>query len=243
VTNRALRLLDAFDAEHPRLTLTSLARRSGLPLSTAHRLVAELEHWGAVEREPDGAYVVGRRLWELGLLAPVHRELGEVALPYLEDVYLATKQNVHLAVRDGSCSRYIERIHGRESVPLSSRVGRLIPLHATAAGKVLLASAEPAVVTAALRAPERLTDATITEPRRLREVLAEVRDRGYASSWGEATPATWSVAVPVRAGADVVVASLAVVADGPRGNIEHLAAILRVTASALGRELQRRTRG
>jgi DNA-binding IclR family transcriptional regulator len=242
VTTRALRILAAFDVDHPRLALTSLSRRSGLPLSTTHRLVGELEEWGAVEREPDGAYVIGRRLWELSLLAPVHRELSEVAVPYLEDVYVATRQNVHLAVRDGLHSRYVERIHGRTSVPLSSRIGGLLPLHATAAGKVLLADAEPAVVEAALREPERLTATTITDPHRLRQVLAEVRHRGYAHSWGEATPATWSVAVPVRGPGSTTVASLAVVADGPQGNAEQLSAILKVTASALGRDLQRRGR-
>lgn len=242
VTTRALSILAAFDADHPRLALTSLSRRSGVPLSTTHRLVAELQEWGAVEREPDGAYVIGRRLWELSLLAPVHRELSEVAVPYLEDVYLATRQNVHLAVRDGLHSRYVERIHGHASVPLTSRIGGLLPLHATAAGKVLLADADPAVIAAALRAPERLTEATITDPHQLRQIIAEVRDRGYAHSVGETTPATWSVAVPVRGPGQVTVASLAVVADSPPGNAEQLSAILKVTASALGRDLQQRRR-
>src|SRR4051812_68887 len=108
VTARALRLLGAFDPDHSRLRLSVLARRSGLPLSTAHRLVAELEQWGAVDREPDGTYVVGRRIWQLALLAPLHGELREIAMPFLEDVHRATGENVHLAIRDGLHSLYIE---------------------------------------------------------------------------------------------------------------------------------------
>ena len=60
--------LGAFDGEHRSLSLTDLARRADLPLATAHRLVAELHRWGALAREPNGDYVIGRRLWQLGLL-------------------------------------------------------------------------------------------------------------------------------------------------------------------------------
>ena len=90
VTSRALALLGAFDDAHPRLSLTDLARRAGLPLSTTHRLVAELVAWDGLARRTDGRYEIGRRIWDLGLLAPVHRELREVALPFLQDVAAAT---------------------------------------------------------------------------------------------------------------------------------------------------------
>ncbi|SHN46992.1 IclR family transcriptional regulator [Cryptosporangium aurantiacum] len=250
VTTRALRLLGAFDTDHPRLRLSAMARRSGLPLSTAHRLVAELEQWGAVDREPDGAYVVGRRIWQLALLAPIHGELREIAMPFLEDVHRATGENVHLAIRDGTHSLYIERIWSSASVPLESRVGRRLPLHATAAGKALLAAAPAAVVDAVLGAPERLTPRTLTDPAAIRRDLADVRARGYAFSSGEATPGTWSVAVGVPGPVRTTLASLAVVAGGPgeptsdqvtasAATVRQLAAVLMVAAAALGRELQR----
>src|SRR6187551_1685993 len=120
VTERVLRLLGAFDDKHVDLTLAELARRSRLPMTTAHRLVADLLRGDALERRPDGRLVVGRRLWRVGLLAPVQRELREVALPYLQDLYDATRENVHLAVREGTEALYVERVHGRASVPLVS---------------------------------------------------------------------------------------------------------------------------
>src|SRR5262245_35199622 len=63
VTLRALSILEAFDWAHRRLTLTDIARRSNLPLATAHRHIQELLDWRALERMPDGTYQIGARLW------------------------------------------------------------------------------------------------------------------------------------------------------------------------------------
>ena len=128
VTSRALALLGAFDDDHRRLTLTALAERAELPLPTAHRLVAELVAWGALARTPDGAYVVGRRLWDVGLLAPARTDLRELASPYLHDLYGATLATVHLAVRDGAEVLYLDRLRGSASVPIVSTVGSRLPL-------------------------------------------------------------------------------------------------------------------
>ncbi|MDP9390369.1 MAG: helix-turn-helix domain-containing protein, partial [Actinomycetota bacterium] len=116
VTSRALGLLDAFGASSPRLSLSEIADRSGTPMATAHRLLAELADWGALVRRSDGRYEIGRKLWDLGLLAPVQLELRKVAAPFLLDVHTATRDTVHLAVRDGLSALYVDRVSGRESV-------------------------------------------------------------------------------------------------------------------------------
>lgn len=69
VSSKLLSLLGTFDGRHRRQTLSSIARRCGLPISTTHRLLAELSEWGAVRRLDSGEYVIGRRIWRLGLLA------------------------------------------------------------------------------------------------------------------------------------------------------------------------------
>jgi DNA-binding IclR family transcriptional regulator len=81
VTSRALAILDAFDVSCPRLSLSEIAERSGTPLTTAHRLLAELTGWGALARRSDGRYEIGPKLWDLGLLAPVQLELRQGAAP------------------------------------------------------------------------------------------------------------------------------------------------------------------
>lgn len=235
VTSRALAVLGAYDADHPCLTLTELAGRAGLPLTTAHRLVAELVGWGALERRPDGTYVVGRRLWHLGLLAPVSRELRDVALPFLQDISAATGENAHLAVRDGTTALYVERISGRASVPIVSRTGSRLPLHATGVGKVLLAHAPAGVVDAALQRLRRLTPYTVVEPAVLRRQLAEVRRRGYALTGEEMTVGTGSVAVPVVTDTGEVFAALGVVAATTRRDLVRLVPALDVAARGIAR--------
>ena len=198
VTARALALLAAFDVGHPRLTLTELSRRSGLPLATAHRLAAELEQWRALERDQDGRYRIGFRLWEMGLLAPVHGRLREVALPSLLALHRATLATVQLAAIDGFDAIYVEKLTADSSVPVASRIGARLPLHASGAGKAILAFQEDTFVEALLQSPlERFTDHTIVTGSALRRELARIRSAGIATSSQEYRPGSLSIAVPV----------------------------------------------
>jgi DNA-binding IclR family transcriptional regulator len=238
VTSRALTLLGAFDEDHRRLTLTELASRAGLPLPTAHRLVAELVGWGALARTATGHYVVGRRMWDLGLLAPVQAGLVEVASPYLHDLYAATLATVHLAVRDGTEVLYLERLRGHASVPVVSTVGSRLPLHATGVGKVLLAHAPAEVEQAVLADLSRITPYTITQPGTLRRQLAAVRRDDYATTVEEMSLGACSVAVPVRR-RDVVVAALGIVVPSLKRDRQRLVAALQVAAHGISRTLDR----
>jgi DNA-binding IclR family transcriptional regulator len=242
VTSRALAVLDAFDASAPKLSLSEVAERSGTPLTTAHRLLGELTEWGALARRPDGRYEIGRKLWDLGLLAPVQFELRQVAAPFLLDVHTAIRDTVHLAVRDGLSALYVERISGRESVPVLSSVGSRLPLHATGVGKVLLAAAPPEVEQEVLRSLTRITRNTVVDPGRLGRELAEVRRRRYARTSEEMSAGAASLAVPVqveRARGPVVVAALGIVVPPHRRDLPRLVPVLEVAARGIGRELAR----
>lgn len=239
VASRVLAILGAFDADHRTLTLTEIAARADLALPTAHRLVGELARWGALRRDSEGRYAVGRRLWELGLLAPMQTDLREVASPFLHDIYGATLATVHLAVREGTSVLYVERLAGHRSVPIVSTVGTRLPLHCTGVGKVLLAHAPDGVRRAVLAAPlERMTPYTITEPRRLERQLARVRDDGYATTVEEMSLGACSVAVPVARADGAVVASLGVVVPDLRRTRTRLLAALQVAAQGIGRSLR-----
>ncbi|WP_328469461.1 IclR family transcriptional regulator [Actinoplanes sp. NBC_00393] len=236
VTSRALALLGAFDGEHRSLSLTDLARRADLPLATAHRLVGELQRWGALAREPSGDYVIGRRIWQLGLLAPVQSGLRQAASPFLHDLYGTTLSTVHLAVRDGLEVLYIERLAGHVSVPVVSRVGSRLPMHATGVGKVLLAYAPDEVRVEVLKSLTRITAYTVTQPARLLEQLRRVRAEGYATTGEEMSLGACSVAVPVRRG-DAVVAALGMVVPDLRRQLPRLVSALQVAANGIGRTL------
>ncbi|BEL07776.1 IclR family transcriptional regulator [Actinoplanes sichuanensis] len=236
VTSRALDLLGAFDGEHRSLSLTDLARRADLPLATAHRLVGELHRWGALAREPNGEYVIGRRIWQLGLLAPVQSGLRQAASPFLHDLYGTTLATVHLAVRDGLEVLYVERLAGHVSVPVVSRVGSRLPMHATGVGKVLLAYAPEEVRVEVLQHLTRITAYTVTQPARLLEQLRRVRAEGYATTGEEMSLGACSVAVPVRNG-DTVVAALGMVVPDLRRQLPRLVSALQVAAHGISRTL------
>ena len=160
-------------------------------------------------------------------------ELRQVAAPFLMDVHTAIRDTVHLAVRDGLSALYVERISGRESVPVVSQVGSRLPLHATGVGKVLLAAAPPEVVEQALRSLTRMTRHTVVEPGRLRRELAEVRRRRYARTSEEMSPGAASLAVPVqveRPRGPVVVAALGIVVPPHRRDLPRLVPVLEVAA-------------
>ena len=237
VASRVLALLGAFDQEHRGLTLTELARRAGLPLATAHRLVGELVRWGALRRREDGAYVVGRRLWDLGLLAEVQTGLRQVASPFLYDLHAATLATVHLAVRDGCQVLYVDRVSGHVSVPVVSRVGSRLPMHATGVGKVLLAYAGPEVAATVFAGLRRVTPFTVTQPGRLAEQIRRVHRDGYATTSEEMSLGACSVAVPVRAGDGDVVAALGIVVATLGRDRDRLVSALQVAARGIGRSL------
>jgi DNA-binding IclR family transcriptional regulator len=225
---KLLAVLDAFTRDRPALTLSEIARTVGVPLSTAHRLVGELWRWGGLERDADGRFRVGLRLWELGALAPRGLGLRDAALPFMEDLYEVTHQNVQLAVRDDDEVVYVERFASRDAVNVLTQVGSRFPLPPTGVGLVLLAYAPVEVQERVLAAPlKKYTPHTVTDPRQLRRTLADIRRTGHVVSEQQVTMGGVSVAAPVWAG-DAVVAALSVVVPGTTP-----AAVRSVTPSVL----------
>ncbi|WP_448612803.1 IclR family transcriptional regulator [Modestobacter sp. URMC 112] len=231
-------MLDSFTRERRALTLSEVARATGVPLSTAHRLIAELCAWGGLERDDDGRYRVGLRLWELGALAPRGLGLREAALPFMEDLYEVTHENVQLAVRDGVDVVFVERFASRDAVTVLTEVGGRFALPPTGVGLVLLAHAPVAVQEQVLAAPlHRYTPHTITDPLQLRRVLAEVRRSGVAVSDRQVTEDAVSVAAPISARGTVVAAlSIVVRGDSPAA-VRAMAPGVRAAARAISRSL------
>ncbi len=212
VSSRVFRLLDAFSETKPALTLSELSTLADLPLSTTHRLVAELTDWGGLTRGADGRYRIGLRLLAIGSLSPGSLSLRERAMPFLEDLYEATRQNVQLAVRDDLDAVYLERISARGAVSILTRVGSRMPLHATGVGLILLAHADDDVRERVFAAPlERFTEKTISTTKQLRETLAAARRDGYVVSDRQIEMITQSIAAPIRDASNTVIAALSIV--------------------------------
>lgn len=167
--------------------------------------------WGALVRRLSGSYEIGQRIWELGLLAPVPAGFRQLAAPFLQDLYKATFATVHFAVREGTKALYLDRLSGNDSIPLVSRVGGRLPLHATGVGKVLLAYAPEDVQVRVLANLTRATRYTITDPDALEDELRAVRRDGFAQTREERSLGACSLAVPVRDRDGGVVAALGLI--------------------------------
>ena len=236
--DRLLDVLAAFDQDNPALSLTGISRRAGLKLTTAHRLVGTLTRWGALERDESGDYHIGLRLWEVAALAPRGVGLKQAAMPFLEDLYEATHENVHLAVRDGLEVVYIERISGRSAVGVRSQVGARWPLHATGVGLALLAHSSADLQEQVVGNPlAAFTPYTVTDPTRLRRILAETRRSGCAVSDRQITDDALSVAAPVRGARGEVVAAVSVVVHAEDAHAQSLVPAVLVAARGISRAL------
>ncbi|MEV1287360.1 IclR family transcriptional regulator [Micromonospora sp. NPDC049679] len=238
VVARALQILVAFTAHHRVMTLSELSRRARMPISTVHRLATELVACGALERDSTGSYHIGLRLWEIGSLAPRGQGLRELALPFLEDLSQVTRENVQLAVREGTEVVFIERIAGTGAVPVLTRVGGRFALTATGVGLVLLAYAPLDVQEQVLAGPiERYTERTMTTAGQLRAALAQVRAHGYAVSDRQVTTDALSVAAPIHDGPGDVVAAVSIVVHYGSASPQTLAPLVQTSARAISRAL------
>lgn len=160
-----------------------------------------MEEWGALERGDDASWHVGLRLWEVASGCPRGQILREIALPFLQDLYEATHENIQLAVREGTELVFVERIAGHRSVELLTMVGGRFPITATGMGRVLLAYAPPEIQEAVLAEPiPRRTPFTVTDPVTVQEQLRAIRREQVFVSDRQLSETTVAVAAPIRMG-------------------------------------------
>jgi DNA-binding IclR family transcriptional regulator len=178
-------------------TLAEIATATGLPLSTAHRLVRELAAWKILERTDDSDYCVGLPLRLIGRAGGTATSLEERACLVLQDLSQALDADVRLGVLGDRDVTYIEKPRGRRPVTTFSQ-GATVPAHATAMGKALLALSAPALVDMFLgRGLTAFTPFTLTAPDRFRRALAMARLRWLAVARWELEPDRSALAVPV----------------------------------------------
>jgi DNA-binding IclR family transcriptional regulator len=235
VIDRVSLLLDAFDGPG-RLTLAQVVRHTGLPRSSAHRMLERLVRLRWLRRVGRD-YELGMRLVELGSLAVHQDQLHRAALPVLYDLHRATGLVVHLAVLDGTDVVYLEKIGGLMVTAVPSRVGGRQPAHCTGVGKAILAHRPPDAL--ALFDGDllpRKTKYSIATGAQLRTELARVQARGVATDFDEAALGFGCIAAPIG---DTCEAIAAVSVCGPRDRItlDRLAAPLRTAALDIWRNV------
>ncbi|GAW51815.1 Transcriptional regulator, IclR family [Nocardioides sp. PD653-B2] len=238
VTERTHLIFSAFEGDGRPLTFSELSRRTGLPKTTVHRLVTQLADLRWLERTEEG-FTLSNRIFRLLLAVPARVELREAALPFMQDLYEATHETVHLAVRDDLSALYVEKIVGRRQVTSLTRVGGHMPLHCTGVGKVLLAHADAETAQRVLRQRlERMTTATITQPALLNAELRKIREGGHAYDRQESSVGMTCVAAAITNADGHVVGALSVAGGAQRFRPDTVRSAVVAAALGVGRQLR-----
>jgi DNA-binding IclR family transcriptional regulator len=243
VLSRAVRIFESFTSTRRALTVSEISRRSGLHVATTSRLVAELVGHRLLARRPDGRVEIGVRMWELAERASPTVSLREAAMPFLEDLHAVVGHHVQLSVLDGDEVLFVERLSAPGAVISYTHIAGRLPVHAASSGLVLLAhgSADLQERTLANRL-RRLTPHTVTDPDRLRTLLADVRRNGHAICDGFIHVEASAVAVPIRDRTGDAVAALSAIVPND-GQAFQLIPVLHTTARGIGRRLGRAQAG
>lgn len=217
---RALSILDVFDERSSRLSLTEIARRTGLYPSTTLRLAGSLEYWGYLRRDPDGNFRLGPTVLRLGTLYQDSFDLGELIRPVLRNLSEESGETAAFYVREGDDRVCLYRHHSRHPLRHHIEEGVRLPLDRGAGGHVL----------AAYTGGDS-------------EVHRQVRADGYRASFGERDPETAAVSVPVFGSAGAFLGALTLVGTRTRITEEAVPALvglLKEAAAQLQEELDGR---
>ena len=235
--SRGLSLLDMFTPERTELSVRELARASGVPRSTTHRLVRDLLAWGALEQGQVGVRL-GVKLFELGTIAPAPSTLREAATPLMHTLAEVTGLTANLAIREGSDIVYLDKISRRSLRVPHSRLGGRGQLHATALGKAILAFSSEDVVAAALAAPlPSLTVHTIIEPALVRRALRVIRRETVAYDIEESLLGLFCVAAPILDVRRRPLGAISVTGATGLAQAQRFAPVVMATARSISRTL------
>ncbi len=190
----------AIDAGPGGISFSDAVRESGVPKSSAHRLLKELTEIGALRYDENSKnYFGGLLLARLGAAVATGFDLRKIARPHLEALHEQTGHTATLGIRNGSHGIYLDKVEsGDFGIRLHSEIGKAFPLHCTGIGKVLLAGIPEFELRKLLRGKlEQFTPNTMTDKGKLRSEFEEIRERGYAIDDEEITRGLICVAAPV----------------------------------------------
>ena len=220
---RGLAVIRAFDADHPELTLSEVARSTGLTRAAARRFLLTLVELGYM-RTDGRLFGLRPRILELGYAYLSSLSLPEVAQPHLEDLVAEVHESCSVSLLDGNDIVYVARVPTKRIMTVAISVGTRFPAYATSMGRVLLASRPADWLDEYLASVELrpLTPRTITDRAKLRTTLNRVRSQGFALVDQELEEGLRSLAVPIHDSAGAVIAAINLSARTSRGSSEAI---------------------
>ena len=239
---RCLRLLSLFAQATDGLSASEVAKQSGLPVSTVHRFLVNLENAGFLAYGNTGKYHLGISSFSIGHAAFAQLDIRRLSLPYLRALNQKTRETIHLTIRNGLSAVYVEKLDSPEKLRIFSHIGASVPLYCTAVGKVMLAYLPHNELEGILPQIElrRLTASTISDAAELRRHLERVRRNGYAFDLEEHEAHIRCVAAPIWDPSGAVNASLSLTAPVVRmalPRLRQLAPLVQEAGLRISRDL------
>lgn len=222
---RGLAVIRAFDADHAQMSLSEVARATGLTRAAARRFLHTLVALGYM-RTDGRLFSLRPRILELGYAYLSGLSLPEVAYPHLEELVAEVRESSSVSVLDGDEVVYVARVPTRRIMTVVISVGTRFPAYATSMGRVLLAGRSDDWLNGYLASARLrpLTSRTITDPDRLLAELRKVRERGWALVDQELEEGLRSIAAPIHDAEGQVVAAVNVSAQAQRWTAENIEA-------------------
>ncbi|GGP10360.1 helix-turn-helix domain-containing protein [Nonomuraea glycinis] len=244
---RGLAVIRAFSATTPALTLSEVARETGLTRATARRFLLTLVELGYM-RSDGRLFTLTPRVLELGYAYLSGLSLPEVAAPHLERLAAEVHESTSVAVLDGEDVVYVARVATARIMRVTISIGTRFPAYCTSMGRVLLAALPPPALDHYLSQADLrpLTSRTLTSPTALRTELDQVRTHGWSMVDQELEEGLRSLAVRIRNRSGATVAALNVSTHASRTTLQYvrreLLPLLQATAARIEADLSAQTR-
>jgi IclR family transcriptional regulator, pca regulon regulatory protein len=237
--DRGLAVIRAFDADHPELTLSDVARQTGLTRAAARRFLRTLVEIGYMRTE-GGKFSLRPKILELGYAYLSSLSLPELALPHMEQLVERVHESSSMCVLDGDEIVYVARVPTKRIMAVVIAVGTRFPAYATSMGRVLLAGHSDDWLDGWLSSAklQQLTPHTTTDSKDLRAELVRIRERGWALVDQELEEGLRSVAVPIRDASGRVVAAVNVAVNASRRSLDEVAAEVVPLLLATARQIE-----
>jgi IclR family pca regulon transcriptional regulator len=241
---RGLAVIRAFDETRPELTLSDVARATGLTRAAARRFLLTLIDLGYV-RTDGRLFALRPRILELGYAYLSSLSLPEVAQPHMEELVAKVHESCSVSVLDGTDVVYIARVPTRRIMTVAISVGTRFPAFATSMGRVLLAAQPNDRIEAYLASGviQQYTDFTVTDADKLRAVLAKARTQGYCLVDQELEKGLRSIAVPIHDADGTVIAAMNVSLHVSGGTAEEIRRDILPQLRATAAEIEQDLRG
>jgi IclR family pca regulon transcriptional regulator len=225
--DRGLAVIRAFGPGRERLSLSDVARETGLTRAAARRFLLTLVKLGYV-RSDGREFSLRPLVLELGYAYLSGLAMPEIASPHLEELVARVRESSSISVLDGHQIVYVARVPTKRIMTVAISVGTRFPAFATSMGRVLLAGMSPDDLDKYLNEAdfEAFTARTVTDPDRLREIVREVDRQGYAIVDQELEEGLRAIAAPIHGAGNAVIAAINLSAHASRVSQAAMRAVL-----------------